>query len=190
MARSYGDILRAVELKKEYDKYIAYKEKSRAEKQALFRANGLGQDRFTYDETQVVWIAPFNQPAKSLYVQLEQVTTAAGTPATVALDLAGSYFTGTNPGNTATILDTTIFRKTKLAKLVAKRRKSTATTDSQSRITERYYKRHSTDSVSVFLGKNNATDAFDDAVRTIRALSGFENFVKTKGNTIQFVPEG
>lgn len=187
---NYSDILRAVELKKEYDKYMEYKEKSRAEKQALFKAKGLGQDRFTYDETQVVWIAPFNQPAKSLFVQLEQVTTAAGTPATIALDLAGSYFSAANPGNTATILDTTIFRKTKLAKLIAKRRKATATDQSQSRITERFYKRHSTDAVSVFLGKNNATDAFDDAVRAIRALSGFENFVKIKGNTIQFIPEG
>lgn len=190
MAKSYSDILRAVELKKEYDKYMAYKEKSRAEKQALFRTSGLGRDRFTYDETQVIWVAPFSQPAKSLYVQLEQVTTAAGSPATIALDLSGSFFETANPGNTATVLDNTIFRKGKLAKMITKRRKTTATTDSQSRITERYYKRHSTDSVTVFLGKNNATDAFDDVVRAIRNLSGFENFVKVKGNTIQFVPEG
>lgn len=185
---SYRDILRGAELKAEYDKYQTWLAKDRAAKQTLYK--GLNVSKFTYT-TQLAYVAPFGQPNKTVFVEVEICAAATPSPGSVALNLAGSYFTTIKPSGAGdSILDTTVFPKKKLAKMIVKQRVTTATEDSTSRITGRSYKRHATNSVSVFLGKNAATDDFSDAVKAIKGLSGYETFITTKGNTISFVPEG
>ncbi len=185
---SYRDILRGAELKTEYDKYQTYLAKSRSEKQAAYDA--LNINKFTYTKS-TYWIAPFFQPAKSVYIAVEMAAAGTPTPGAEALSLTGSYRTATAPaGATDVIIDTASFPAGKLAKVVFKFRQTTATANSISRITGRGYKRHTTNSVSVFIGKNAAADDFSDAVREIKALSGYKTFNDVKGNSITFIPEG
>lgn len=180
--------MRGPELKAEYDKFQQWAGKSRAEKQDLY--DTLNVNKFTYT-TQVVWVAPFGQGAKNLYVEVEICAAGTPSPGVEALSLAGSYFTTTKPtGAGDTILAPTLFPKKKLAKLILKRRVTPATAKSPSRITGRKYNRHQTNSVSVFLGKNAPTDDFSDAVKAIRGIAAYETFITPKGNTISFVPEG
>lgn len=185
---SYRDIMRGAELKAEYDKFVAWQSKSRAEKQNLYEA--LNVNKFTYN-TAVTYIAPFGQPAKTLYIQVEMAAEGTPSPGNEALSFAGSFFTRTTPAGAGdTILDTTNFPKNKLAKMIVKRRATPATSLSESRITGRKYRRHGTNAVSVFLGKNAATDDFGDAVKAIKGLTAYKEYIKVVGNTVSFVPEG
>lgn len=184
---SYRDIRRGPELKKEYDQLQEYLEKSRAEKQQAYKA--LNVNKFKYD-TQVIWVAPFNQANRTVLVQVEICATGQPAPCPTALDMAADYFQKVDPVATQTVLDRTIFPLNKLAKLVVKQRITPATQDSQSRITGRFYKRHQTNSVSIFLGKNVDADGFDDAVKTIKNRDAYKDFIKVKGNAVSFIPEG
>jgi hypothetical protein len=183
----YRDILRGPQLKAEYDDYIAYTQKTRAQKQQAYAA--LNVQKFTY-ASQIVWIYPFRQDARGVAVEVEQIKSEQPTPGPTALELASDYFVTTKPANTVTILDRTVFPKGKLAKMIVKLRVTAATSNSQSRITGRSYKRHQTNSVSVFLGKNTDTSDYFQVVKAIRTDPDYENFVIVKGNTVTFVPEG
>lgn len=185
---SYRDIMRGAELKAEYDKFVAWQGKSRAEKQNLYDA--LNVNKFTYNR-EVYYIAPFGQPAKTTYVEVEMAAAGTPSPGAEGLSLGGSFFTKTKPAGAGdTILGGTLFPKNKLAKMILKRRVTAATANSESRITGRKYKRHQTNSISIFLGKNAASDDFSDVVNDIRGIAAYETFIKTVGNTIAFVPEG
>ena len=185
---SYRDILRGAELKTEYDKYQVYLAKSRAEKQAAY--NALNVNKFTYTKS-TYWIAPFFQSAKSVYIAVEQAATGTPTPGAEALSLSALYRTATAPiGATDVIIDSASFALNKLAKLSLKFRQTTATTNSISRITGRGYKRHTTNSCSVYLGKNTATDDFSDVVKAIKAAPAYKTFNDVVGNSVTFIPEG
>lgn len=184
---SYRDIRRGPELKREYDKLQEYLEKTRAEKQQAYKALKVNKINYT---TQVVWIAPFGQTAKGTYVQVEICATGQPAPCPTALQIAEDYFEKTDPRAVGTILDRSLFPLNKLAKVVVKQRITPATEDSQSRITGRFYKRHQNNSVSIFLGKNADGDGFDDAVKAIKLRDSYQDFIKVKGNTISFIPEG
>lgn len=185
---SYRDILRGAELKAEYDKYQAYLSKTRAEKQELYDA--LNVNKFTYQKS-TYYIAPFSQPAKAVYVTVEMAASGTPTPGAEALALTANYRTATAPaGATDIILDSASFTLNKLAKVSLKYRQTTATSNSVSRITGRKYKKHTTNSCSVYIGKNAATDDFSDAVREIKELAGYKTFNDVVGNSITFIPEG
>lgn len=185
---SYRDILRGAELKTEYDKYQAYLAKSRSEKQTLYDA--LNVNKFKYEKS-TYWIAPFSQPAKAVYVAVKMAADGTPTPGAEALTLGGSFRTATAPaGATDVILDSASFALNKLAKLSLKFRQTTATSNSISRITGRGYKKHTTNSCSVYIGKNAATDDYSDAVREIKELAGYKTFNDVVGNSITFIPEG
>ena len=186
-AMSYRDIRRGPELKREYDKYQEYLEKSRAEKQQAYKA--LKVNKLIY-ETQVVWIAPFGQTAKTAYVQVEICATGQPAPCPDALKMADDYFVKVDPAAAGVILDRSVFPLNKLAKIVVKQRINPATEETQSRITGRFYKRHQNNSVSIFLGKNVDGDGFDDAVKAIKLQDAYKDFIKVKGNTVSFIPEG
>lgn len=186
---SYRDIMRGPELAAEYEKYQTYQKKSREEKQTLYA--GLQVNRFTYT-TQLVYIAPFGQPGKTVYVPVEICAAGTPSPGTVALDLADSYFATAAPTGAAdTVLsDSKIFPKGKLAKMNVKQRGTLISAEHKSRITGRTYKRYNNNAVSVFLGKAAAADDFSDVVKAIKAIAAYETFISTKGNMIQFIPEG
>lgn len=185
---SYRDIMRGAELKAEYDKFVAWQSKSRAEKQNLYEA--LNVNKFTYNK-ETYYVAPFGQGAKTIYVAIEQAASGTPSPGNEALDLSSAYSTKTAPiGTGDTILDPTTFAKNKLAKLIVKRRVTAATEKSPSRITGRKYRRHATNAVSVFLGKATATDDFSDVVKAIRGTAKYKDYVAVVGNSIAFVPEG
>ena len=185
---SYRDIMRGPELAAEYEKFQAWQRKSREEKQTLYK--GLNVNRFTY-ENQLVYIAPFNQAAKSVFVEVSICASGTPSPGTVALNLGGSFWTVAKPaGATDTVLGSDLFPLKKLAKMTVKERGTLREGDHKSRITGREYKRYNSNAVSVFLGKNNATDGFDDVITAIRGIAGYETFLQTKGNSIRFTPEG
>ena len=186
---SYRDIMRGAELKAEYDEYIAWKGKTRAQKQTAYAS--LQVSKFTYNK-QVVWVAPFAQTGKNLWVEVEICASGTPSPGSEALSLGGDFFKTAAPAEATDIIisDPRIFPRKKLAKMIVKLRKSTASQNSDSRITGRKYKRHGTDSVSVFLGQNAAGDDFNDVVKAIKAKAAYETFITVTGNTIQFIPEG
>lgn len=186
----YKDIMRAVELKAEYDKFMAYKAKTKAEKQTAYSA--LNVRKLAYNK-QSAYIAPFLQPAKSLFILLDIPATGQTEPCPKALDFASTYYTITAPTGTTNIIiegGNALFPKNKLGKIIVKTRVTTATTNSQSRITDRYYKRHETNSVSMFIGKNAAADDYGKVAAEIKAKASYKTFVGVVGNTVQFIPEG
>jgi hypothetical protein len=185
---SYRDILRGAELKTEYDKYQTYLAKSRSEKQALYDA--LNVNKFTYNKS-TYYIAPFGQAAKTIYIAVSMAAAGTPSPGAEGLSLTAEFHADAAPVGTGdTIIDSASFAKNKLAKVLFKRRVTTATTNSISRITGRGYKRHQTNSVSIYIGKATATDDFSNVVKTIKAKPAYDTFNDVVGNSITFIPEG
>lgn len=186
---SYRDIMRGPELNAEYEKFQAYQRKDREAKQALYKT--LGVSKFTYT-TQIVYIAPFSQPAKAVFVGVEICAAGTASPGSVALDLASGFFATVAPAgaNDIVLQNSKIFPKGKLAKMIVKQRGALLTEEHKSRITGRTYKRYANNSVSVFLGKGATSDDYADVIRAIKIKAAYETFVGAKGNTIQFIPEG
>lgn len=185
---SYRDILRGAELKAEYDKYQSWLAKSRSEKQDLY--DNLNVNKFTYQRS-TYYIAPFGQSAKVVYIAVEMAASGTPSPGVEALNLVGNYISSDKPSGAGdVIIDSASFTQSKLAQLRLKRRVTEATTYSVSRITGRKYKRHQTNSVSVYFGKNAASDDYSDAVKTIRGLPAYDTFNDVVGNGITFIPEG
>ena len=117
--------------------------------------------------------------------------TGTPTPGAEALSLSAPYRTATAPaGATDVIIDSASYTLNKLAKLSLKFRQTPATANSISRITGRSYKKHTTNSCSVYLGKNTATDDYADVVKAIKAAPAYKTFNDKVGNGVSFIPEG
>lgn len=185
----YRDILRGPQLKTDYDRYMAWLAKSTEEKQTLYKGAREGT-RLEY-ATRPIWVAPFGQAAKNLFVEVKGPETNAPAPAPTLLALLAGQFAAAAPtGDNDTVLTRSVFPVSKLAKLSLKLRVTTATTESKSRITGREYKHHATNSVSMPFGKNGSTESYSDAIAGIKGKAEYKAFVNGKGNGISFVPEG
>lgn len=184
----YRDILRGPQLKSDYDKYMIWLDKSTAEKQALYRTSRQGT-KFTYSRAPI-WISPFGQSAKILYVQAKGIADGQVAPAVTVRSLLANYFGVAAPTAAGDIiLESKLFPIGKLAKLSVKNRVTTATNETASRITGREYKHHTTNAASMPFGKNVAGDDYASVVRAIKELPAYKAFLTAVGNTIQFVPE-
>lgn len=184
----YRDILRGPQLKSDYDNYIIWLAKSTAQKQALYTAARKG-DRFSYTRAPI-WIAPFGQTAKALFVEAKGPGTGTVDPALVARQLLSTFFDDAAPtGTNDIILSSELFPIGKLAKLNVKKLVAAAGSETASRITGRSYKHNTTNAASMPFGKNTAGDDYASVVRAIKGLAGYKSYIATVGNTINFTPE-
>lgn len=185
----YRDILRGPQLKTDYDRYMAWLAKSTEEKQTLYRGARKGT-RLEY-ATRPIWVAPFGQSVKNLFVEVKGPEAGGPAPApTILTLLAGQFAVNAPTGDNDTVLSRSVFPVSKLAKLSLKLRAETATAESKSRITGREYKHHTTNSVSMPFGKNGSTESYSDAVAAIKGKAEYKAFINEKGNGISFIPEG
>lgn len=187
---SYRDINRGPQLKKAYDEYHTWLDKTPQQRSTLY-ANSRKGDRFTYSK-QTIYIAPFGQPAKIMFVEAKGPVNASASPAGELLSFLGGttpYFVNSKPAATGTtVLEPTVFPINKLAKLVLVKRVSTATEQTASRITGRTYKHHTVNSASMPFGKKDANDSFGAAVTAIKVAA--KSFNDVVGNSVRFIPEG
>lgn len=181
--------MRGPQLKKDYDKYQDWLDKDTAARQTAYKSSLKGT-RFTYNK-QLIYIAPFGQAARSLFVETKGPAAGQGSPASDILGLLAGYFEAVRPtGATDTVVPRAIFPVNKLAKLVLSKRVAEATNESQSRITGRSYKHHETNSVSMVFGKKAAADNFSSVANDIKEVAAFKTFASAAGNSVQFIPEG
>lgn len=185
----YRDILRGPQLKTDYDRYIIWLQKSTQEKQTLYRSSREGT-RFEY-EKRVLWVAPFGQNAKTLFVQVKGPVSGVAIPAPTLLGLLATYFSDTAPtGANDVILERSQFPINKLARMLVKKRVTTATAETASRITGREYKHHTTNAISMPFGKNVVGDEYAGVIKNIKQVPAYKSFINVKGDSISFVPEG
>lgn len=185
----YRDIMRGPQLKKDYDKYQDWLDKDTAARQAAYKSSRKGT-RLEYNK-QLIYVAPFNQNARTLFVETKGPAAGQPSPANDLLGLLAGYFETVSPaGANDIVVPRAIFPANKLAKLVLTRRVAEATNESQSRITGRSYKHHETNSASMVFGKKVAGDDFGSVAKAIKAIAAFKTFVGTTGNSAQFIPEG
>jgi hypothetical protein len=186
---SYRDIMRGPQLKQDYDKYQQWLSKSTEEKQLAYRSSRVGT-RLTYTK-QIIYIAPFGQAGRTLFVETKGPATGQTSPASDILGFLAGYFETAKPAQAGDIVVArTLFPVNKMPKLVLSKRVTTATNETKSRITGREYKHHETNSCSMVFGKKVATDNFSSVVNEIREVAAYKTFIAATGNTAQFIPEG
>lgn len=188
----YSDIQRGPELNEAYNEYQTWLKKTRAQKQAAYKAVAKAvADRVKVERTKG-YILPFNGTNDKVYLSTRIIADAqTGTGDAVAntiRDLAQSRVNKTLP-ETGDPFSLTVPRF-QFAKISGTRRTQVATTDSESRITGLPYKRHRSNSASSPFGKKDNTDNYSDAIEEIRRTEAFKKFVTTVGNSIGFSPEG
>lgn len=185
---SFRDLERADQLIADAAKYKVWKAKDTEAKQALYE--GLGVERFVYEKANI-YIAPFGIAGRDTFVAAEGPKDGQAPPCPTLETLLSGYYEGAAPAAAGdSIIPSSIFSVSKLARLTVKRRKTDATTKRPSRITGRRYYRHVTDSASMPFGKKVAADSYGSAVAAIRSLAAFDTFADVKGNSITFTPEG
>lgn len=185
---SFRDLERADQLIADAAKYRLWKAKDTGEKQTLY--DTLNVSRFTYLR-ETVYVAPFGVAARNTFVAVQAPQAGQNQPTPVLRTLLAGYFETAAPAGAGdSILTPVYFPIKKLAKLTLKLRVTTATTKDNSRITNRRYFRHSTNSASMPFGKKTATDSYGAAINGIKAVAAYDTFDNPKGNSIIFTPEG
>lgn len=188
----YSDINRGPELNEAYNTYQTWLKKTRAQKQTAYKAvSKPASDRVKVERTPG-YILPFNSDNDKVYIETRIVADtqqgAGGTVAGIVRNLVADRVNKTLP-TTGDVFGIDV-PKFQFAKIYATLRTTTATNDSESRITGLPYKRHRSNSCSSAFGRKNATDDYSDAVKAIKAANEYKNFVATTGNSIGFSPEG
>lgn len=188
----YSDINRGPELNEAYESYQTWLKKSRAQKQTAYKSVAKPVADRVKTERVPGYILPFNSDNDKVYIETRIIAaTQQGAGSNVA-----NAVRGLATSRVASDLPTTgdVFGinvpKFQFAKIYGTLRTTTATTDSESRITGLPYKRHRSNSCSSPFGRKNATDTYSNAIKEIKAESGFKSFVQTIGNSIGFSPEG
>jgi hypothetical protein len=188
----YSDINRGPELQDAYEKYQEWLKKSRAAKKAAYKTVAKPAADRVKVERIVGYVLPFNSDNDKVYLEtriISDTQTGAGS------DVAGTVRELVDD-RALKVLPTTDGIQSfqgenyRFAKIIASKRTTTATDDSESRITGDTYKRHRSNNVSSPFGRKTATDNYSDAVKAIKAIAAFKTFAGAIGNHIGFKAEG
>lgn len=187
----YTDISRGPELQDAYEKYQIWLKKSRKEKVAAYKLVAKSPADRVVPERVEGYILAFESDNTNVYLAARILAaTQTGQGANVCNTLRGlvaDRVKETQPtGSGESVVKIPRFD---FARIIASQRTQTATTESDSRITDSPYKRHRSDNASSPFGRKNATDSYSEAVREIKAKSDFKTFVATTGNRIGFRAE-
>lgn len=189
---SYSDINRGLELKEAYDNLLLWRAKSRAAKQAAYRAVAKPVAQRVKTERMDGYILPFNSQTAGVYLQTRVLnTTQAGVGSATAGIVRGlvndRFKTDIATLGTAENLRVPKFR---FAKIIASERTDVATSPTPSRKTDTPYLRHRSNNISCPFGKATAADNYSAALAEIKGKPAFETFEQTAGNRIGFTAEG
>lgn len=188
----YSDINRGPELQDAYEKYQLWLKKPRKDKKAAYKLVAKSEADRVKTERVAGFILPFNSENEKVYLEARIVSnaqTGAGTgTAAVVRGLVSSRVFETMP--TGTDIYSLKVRRFQFAKIIASQRTTTATTETDSRITDTPYKRHRSDNVSSPFGRSGGTDTYSDALQAIKTAAAYKTFVGQRGNRIGFSPEG
>ena len=169
-------------------KYKSWRALTTAARQTKYDA--LNVQKFTYNK-QLIYVSPFGLEGYKVFVETKGPAASQNAPCPTLLTLLTGYYVTTAPvGPTISIIQPTLFPVSKLAKMTLKLRTATATTRSNSRITDAKYYRHTTNSASMPFGQTDAVEDYTDIVATIKGKADYKTFAATKGNSISFIPEG
>lgn len=189
---AYRDISRGPQLKKAYDEYQAWLDKTPEQRKALYNTAKHG-NRFVYAK-QTIYVPVFGQTNRTLFVKAKGPADAATTPASEVRGVLIPDFAAKDlPNATGTvILENEVFPVSKLAKLILTKREATDNTprDRTSRITGRVYKQYKINSASMPFGKSTALNSYSLVVNALRAKAEIKTYFDTAGSTVQFIPEG
>ncbi|MBC1238706.1 hypothetical protein [Nostoc sp. 2RC] len=188
----YSDISRGPELQDAYEKYQEWLKKSRAAKKAAYKTVAKPAADRVKVEREPGYILPFNSTNDKVYLETRVIHTAqagqGSATANTARGLISDRFKAAPPtgeGDQTFPID-----NYKFAKIILSQRTTTATTESESRITGDTYKRHRSDNVSGPFGRKSSTDEYSAAVKEIKNKNEFKTFVAVIGNRIGFTAEG
>ncbi|BAY78358.1 hypothetical protein NIES25_48320 [Nostoc linckia NIES-25] len=190
----YSDISRGPELQDAYEKYQEWLKKPRAQKKAAYKTVAKPTTERVKVERVPGLILPFNSKNNNVYLEARVISStqegAGAATANVARGLTSDRFFLTLPTGTGNqSFDSPGYQ---FAKVIVSKRTTTATTESESRITGDTYKRHRSDNVSSAFGRKTSDDDYPTAVANIKAQSAYTNFVTGNaniGNRIGFKPE-
>ncbi|MDJ0737885.1 MAG: hypothetical protein QNJ47_28140 [Nostocaceae cyanobacterium] len=190
----YSDIRRGEELKKSLDELRKWEDLSRAEKQALYKAQRGNAvklkpvyskgyvESFTFNQRTYLPVRLLADEGQTLEANL--IATVRTAAAADGRTLAPTF---TTPSG-AVLLDG--ISGFKPARLSITQRGNEITDKNTSRVTKSQYKRYSNRSVSSPFGSNSAgSESYEDAVKAIKAQTAIVKFAKETGNRVSFTPE-
>jgi hypothetical protein len=187
----YTDISRGPELQDAYEKYQLWLKKSRKEKVAAYKLVAKSPADRVVPERVEGYILPFESDVTNVYLAARILAaTQTGQGASVCNTVRGLVADRVKEVAPTASTDSVIkIPRFDFARIIASQRTQTATTESDSRITDSPYKRHRSDNASSPFGRKTATDSYSEAVRDIKAAAAFKSFVATTGNRIGFRAE-
>lgn len=192
----YSDINRGPELKEAFEKLKLWRDKSRKEKAALYKANSKSQEKRVKTERTKGFILAFAHNDIKIHYEgniLADIQTGIGaTTANTARELVEEYFKKelpTGAGNDG-VMGIRMPKYT-FAKIYLYERTLTATEAKESRVTETPYLRHESNNISCPFGRKDANDTYSSIVKAIKAKPAYETFEKGNNskNRISFTPE-
>lgn len=188
----YTDISRGPELQDAYERYQTWLKKSRKEKKAAYKTVAKPETDRVKTERASGFILPFNSENEKVYVEariLSQTQTGRGAAtANFVRGLVADRVFETMP--TGTDIYSLKVPRFDFAKIIVSQRTNTATTESDSRLTDTPYKRHRSDNVSSPFGRKGQSDTYSNALQDIKKAATYKTFVQTVGNRIGFSAEG
>lgn len=190
----YSDINRGPELKEAYEKMKVWREKSKKEKAALYKANSKPKAKRVKVERVKGYILAFAHNSEKIFYEtriLADTQTGVGAAtANTARELVEGYFKKTLPTTPADIMALPRPKYT-FAKINFYERTETATEAKESRVTETPYLRHESNNVSCPFGRKDANDTYTSVIDEIKAIAAYKTFDNGNNgnNRISFTPE-
>ncbi|MBD2771380.1 hypothetical protein, partial [Iningainema tapete] len=179
----YSDINRGPELQDAYEKYQLWLKKSRKEKKAAYKTVAKPETDRVKTERTIGYILPFNSENDNVHLETRVIdatqTGQGASTGNIVKGLIDDRFNVAPPtGPTDQVVKVP---KYKFAKIIASQRTTTATNESDSRITETPYKRHRSDNVSASFGRKGSSDNYSEALKEIKAKAAYKTFVAATG---------
>ena len=189
----FTDISRGPELAKAYDAYQAWLKKTRAQKQAAYRAVAKPKASRVRPERVDAYVLPFNSNVAGVYYMVRALSatqTGAGSDVigTVRKLVDGARILEELPDADKNLAIS--IPRYRFAKVSASQRTGDGDENAKSRMTDSPYTRYTTNSASSPFGRVAGDSNYQEAVTKIRDTDEFKNFSKRPGNQITFTPEG
>ncbi len=171
---------------------LLWRAKSRAAKQAAYRAVAKTAAQRVKSERVDGYILPFNSQSANIYLETRVLNTnQTGVGAATAGIVRGLVDTRFKTDISAiTAAEQLRVPKFRFAKIIGSERTATVTEPTPSRKTDTPYLRHRSNNISCPFGKATVSDNYSAAVEEIKAKPAFKTFESTVGNRIGFTAEG